>query len=252
LDFKTGWISIRSFFILLREVTKDDVAVTNQKELLLMDNMQTNTENEYLKLAIDTIRLNVINEKVSTVRRSLENKPEKAIVRSLYRTSLRVAAILLLIVGSATVYKYISTNDRSIYDKQFLSFELTNTRGAQNRESETEAYRSGNWNEAIKIYSSGNDKSNKNTFLAATSYMQLNHFQEAVTLFEELLYTKSDDHSFQEETEYYLSLAYLMNHQDLKSMQLINKIKADPNHTYYPLAVKISDIDMKIITLKNK
>jgi hypothetical protein len=217
-----------------------------------MDNMQTNIENEYQKLAIDTIRLNAINEKVSAVRRSLENKPEKAIVRSLYRTSLRVAAILLLIVGSATLYKYISVNDRSIYDKQFLSFELTNTRGAQNRESETEAYRSGNWNEVVKIYSSSNKKSNKNTFLAALSQMQLNHFQEAVTLFEELLNTKSDDHSFQEETEYYLSLAYLMNHQDLKSMQLINKIKADPNHTYYPLAVKISDIDMKIIALKNK
>ncbi|HXB30015.1 MAG TPA: hypothetical protein VNW49_09360, partial [Puia sp.] len=88
-------------------------------------------------------------------------------------------------------------------------------------------------------------------FLAAMSEMQLNHFREAVTLFEELLYTKSDDHSFQEETEYYLSLAYLMNHQDLKSMQLINRIKADPSHTYYPLAIKISVIDMKIIALKN-
>ncbi len=216
-----------------------------------MDKMPTNIENEYQKLAIDTIRLNVINEKVSTVRLSLKNKPEKAIVRSLYRTSLRVAAILLLVVGSATLYKFIATNDQSVYDRQFLSFELTNTRGAQNRESETEAYRSGNWNEVVKIYRSGNNKSNKNTFLAAMSEMQLNHFQEAVTLFEELLYTKSDDHSFQEETEYYLSLAYLMNHQDLKSIQLINKIKADPNHTYYPLAIKISDIDMKIIALKN-
>jgi hypothetical protein len=251
LDFKTGWISIRPFFILQREVTKANDAVTNQKELLLMDNMQTNTEIEYLKLAVDTIRLNVINEKVSTIRRSLENKPEKAIIRSIYRTSLRIAAILLLVVGSATVYKYISTNDQSVYDRQFLSFELTNTRGAQNRESETEAYRSGNWNEVVKIYQSGIDKSNKNTFLAAMSEMQLKNFKEAVTLFEGLLYTKSDDHSFQEETEYYLSLAYLMNHQDLKSIQLINKIKGDPNHTYYPLAVKISDIDMKIIALKN-
>ncbi len=215
-----------------------------------MDKMQNNTENEYLKLAIDTIRLNVINEKVSTVRRSLKNKPEKGIIRSLYKTSLRVAAILLLIVGSATVYKYISVNDRSVYDRQFMSYELTNTRGAQNRESETEAYRSRNWNEVVKIYQSGNNKSNKNTFLAAMSEMQLNHFQEAIALFEGLLYAKSDDHSFQEETEYYLSLAYLMNHQDLKSLQLINKMKANPNHTYYPLAVKISGIDMKIIALK--
>jgi hypothetical protein len=252
LDFKTGWISIRPFFILNRLVTTDHVAVTNQKALLLMDNMQTNTEHEYLKLAMDTIRLHVINEKVSTVRRSLENKPEKGVVRSIYRTSLRVAAMLLLIVGSASLYKYISTDNRSVYDRQFVSYELTNTRGAQNREPETEAYRGGEWNEVVKIYQSGNNQSNKNTFLAAMSEMQLNHFQQAVTLFEGLLNTKSDDHSFQEETEYYLSLAYLMNHQDLKSVQLMNKIKADPNHTYYPLAVKISDIDMKIITLKNK
>jgi hypothetical protein len=233
-------------------VTTDPVAVTNQKALLLMDNMQTNTEHEYLKLAMDTVGLHVINEKVSAVRRSLENRPEKAIVRSIYRTSLRVAAVLLVIVGSASLYKYISTDNRSVYDRQFLSYELTNTRGAQNRESETGAYRSGEWNEVIRIYQSENNQSNKNTFLAAQSEMQLNHFQQAVTLFEKLLYTRSDDPSFREETEYYLSLAYLMNHQDLKSVQLINKIKADPNHTYYPLAVKISAIDMKIITLKNK
>ena len=215
-----------------------------------MDNMQTNSENEYQRLAIDTIRLNAINERVSTVRRSLEIKPEKAIVRSIYRTSLRVAAILLLLVGSASVYKYISVNDRSVYDKHFLSYDLTNTRGAQNRESETEAYRNGDWKEVVNIYHNGNDKSNKNTFLAAMSEMQMNHFQEAVAMFEALLNTKSDDHSYQEETEYYLSLAYLMNHQELNGIRLMNKIKADPNHTYYPLVSKISAIDLKIIALK--
>jgi hypothetical protein len=217
-----------------------------------MDNMQTTNESDYEKLAIDTIRLNAINEKVSAVRRSFENKPEKAIVRSMYRTGLRVAAILLLIVGSASVYKYVATSNESIYNKQFLNYDLTNTRGAETREKEGEAYKSGNWNEVVAIYNSENNKTNKNTFLAAMSEMQLNHFPEAVRLFEEVLYTKSEDHSFQEETEYYLSLAYLMNHQDLKSIRLINKIKADPNHTYYPLAVKISSIDMKIIGLKNK
>ncbi len=71
---------------------------------------------------------------------------------------------------------------------------------------ETEAYRNGNWNEVVTIYHSGNNKSSKNTFLAAMSEMQLNHFPEAITLFEEILNSKSDDHSFQEETEYYLSL----------------------------------------------
>lgn len=217
-----------------------------------MDNNQEHIENAYEKLAIDTIRLNAINEKVSAVRRSLENKPERAIVRSMYRTGLRVAAILLVIIGSASVYKYVTTSDASIYNKQFLNYELTNTRGVETREKEAEAYKSGNWNEVVAIYKSENNRSNKNTFLAAMSEMQLNHFPEAVRLFEEVLYGNTNDHSFQEETEYYLSLAYLMNHQDLKSIRLIHKIKTDPNHTYYPLADKISAMDLKIITLKNK
>ena len=125
------------------------------------------------------------------------------------------------------------------------------TRGEQSREIETEAYRNGNWKEVVTIYNSAPGKSTKNTFLAAMSEMQLNHFPEAVHLFEEILSAKSDDHLFQEETEYYLSLAYLMNHQELKAMRLMNKIKADTNHTYYPLAAKLSGIDMKIIELKN-
>ena len=42
-------------FILKNKVTKEGVAVTKQRESLLMDNTQTDSENEYLKLAIDTI-----------------------------------------------------------------------------------------------------------------------------------------------------------------------------------------------------
>ena len=84
--------------------------------------------------------------------------------------------------------------------------------------------------------------------------MELKNFPQAVSLFENILYPKFEnaDSSFREETEYYLSLAYLMNHQENKGIALLNKIKADTNHTYYPLASKLSSIDLKIIELKNK
>ena len=217
-----------------------------------MDNRQTNNDADYEKLAIDTIRLNVINQKVAAVRSSLETKPERAVVRSMYRTALRVAAVFVLLVGSASIYKYASTSDQSVYNKLFVNYELANTRGEQSHENETEAYKNGNWNEVVHIYQSENNKSAKNTFLAAMSEMQLNHFPQAISLFEEILNTKSSDQVFQEETEYYLSLAYLMDHQELKGLRLMNKIKSDTNHTYYPMANKLSGIDMKIIELKNK
>jgi hypothetical protein len=215
-----------------------------------MDNKQINNDTDYEKLAIDTIRLNAINQKVAVVRSSFETKPEKAVVRSMYRTALRVAAVFVLLIGSASIYKHISTNDQSVYNKLFVNYELTNTRGEQSHENETEAYKNGNWNEVVHIYQSENNKSTKNTFLAAMSEMHLNHFPKAISLFEGILNAKSNDQVFQEETEYYLSLAYLMDHQELKGMRLMNKIKSDTNHTYYPMANKLSDIDMKIIELK--
>jgi hypothetical protein len=228
------------------------IAVTNQKELYQMENKQSNNDAQYEELAIDTIRLNAINQKVSKVRQSLEMKPEKAVVRSMYRTALRIAAVFVVLAGSATIYRYASTNDQSVYNKMFINYELTNTRGEQLHENESEAYKSGSWSEVVNIYHSANNKSAKNTFLAAMSEMQLNHYPQAISLFEEILNAKSTDQSFQEETEYYLSLAYLMDHQELRGMRLMNKIKSDTNHTYYPLAKKLSGIDMKIIELKNK
>jgi hypothetical protein len=81
--------------------------------------------------------------------------------------------------------------------------------------------------------------------------MQLNHFQNAISLFENILNVKTGDTTYLEESDYYLSLAYLMNHQADKAIPIINKIKANPNHTYYPLVSKFSSIDLKIIELKN-
>ena len=55
-------------------------------------------EIEYLKLAIDTVQQGSIRDKVSTIRKSFENnststaKPHVAIVHSMYKTGLRIAA----------------------------------------------------------------------------------------------------------------------------------------------------------------
>jgi tetratricopeptide (TPR) repeat protein len=231
---------------------------TDQVEIMVQNDKSLAGELQYLKLAIDTVRLDAINEKVLVIRRSLTNtsviagKPANSVVRSMYKMSLRAAAILILIAGMAVMYKYITVSNLSIYEKQFTGYELSNLRGQESRDAEAEAYQNKNWSEVVTIYKKGNNKSNKSVFLAAMAEMQLNNFPQAVTLFENILNTNSNtgDDSFREETEYYLSLAYLMNHEENKSTLLLNKIKADTSHTYYPLASKLSSIDLKIIELK--
>ncbi len=213
---------------------------------------QAITEQLYLQLAIDTIRLNAINEKVSTVRQSLEHKPEKAIIRSMYKISMRVAAILLLVIGSASLYKYMSVNSQSVYEKQFITYELSNTRGIETHSAIGESYRGKNWSEVVINYTKEKNPTNKSIFLAAMADMQLRQFANAVSLLGQILHSKSTDHSYREEAEYYLALACLMNHEEDRGIQLMDKIRADRNHTYYPLALELSAIDLKIIALKKQ
>ncbi len=233
---------------------------TEQVEKMIRDDKTVADDLQYLKLAIDTVRINSINNKVLEIRNSQSNirakadEPTNTIVRSMYKISIRVAAVFILLFGVAILFKYISVNNLSVYQKQFAGYELTNSRGLESREPEFEAYLSKNWKQVLADYQKENNKSNKATFLAAVADMELKNFPQAVSLFENILYPKFEnaDSSFREETEYYLSLAYLMNHQENKGITLLNKIKSDTNHTYYPLASKLSSIELKIIELKNK
>jgi hypothetical protein len=230
---------------------EEKTAVENQ----LKQDKSLSEQLEYLKLAVDTIHRDAINEKVSAIRGTLKTdtsseKPSGAIVRSMYKTSFRIAAILVLFMGIAMLYKYSTISNQSVYEKQFAGYDLSNTRGIETKDAETEAYQNKNWIDVIASYRALHTTSNQSTFLAAMAAMQLSRFPEAVGLFERILSDASADRSFREETEYYLALAYLMNHEENKGVQLLSKIKADPSHTYYPLASKISSIDMKIIELK--
>ena len=226
-------------------------------ESALQHDIELNREFMYLNFAIDTVRLDAISRKVASIRQ-LQGKeqivatPAPGLLRNLHKISLRAAAVIVLFLIVATIYKYASVSNQTFYRKQFSGYELSNSRGQEIHEAESDAYQNNKWSEVISIYKAGAIKSNQQSFLAGMAEMQLSHFQNAVNIFENILNSKSGDTSYMEESEYYLSLAYLMNHDGNKAIQMIRKIKANPNHTYYPIVSKFSPLDLKIIELKNK
>jgi len=243
---------------LLVDYLDEKLSPEERSEIEYMVQHDTNAANDlaYLKLAIETVRLNAIARKVITVRQSLNATtyalpPTKPVaVRHMFRTNLRIAAVFVLLFCSAVLYKYISVSNQSVYKNQFIPYELSNMRGTENRNPEAEAYRNKNWNLVIDLYGNDKVKSNKSNFLAAMSELQLSHYTEAEILFQKVLNNASENNSFQEEAEYYCALAYLMNHKEAKGIGMLNKIKSDTSHRYYPMVSKISGIDLKIIELK--
>jgi hypothetical protein len=228
----------------------------SELEFVLQEDKNTSIDLEYLKLALDTVRLNAITGKVNAVRQSIMATPANKIsvnrgtVRTMYRNVMRIAAIVVLTLGLASVYKYTSVNSQSVYKNQFIPYDLSITRGGEDRVREDEAYSDKNWNEVVAIFHDQKLKSNKSIFLAGVAEMQLQHYSQAEVLFQQILAGNSADSSFQEEAEYYCALTCLMNHEETKGINLINKIKSDTNHRYYPIASKITGIDLKIINLK--
>jgi hypothetical protein len=224
----------------------------------IKENPETKAEWICLKLAIDAVSEDSIRQQVSAVRRSFENNQTlsqsktKVVSFSFYKTGLRIAAVLVLLAGITFLYKYVTLSGQSLYEKQFAPYELSNVRGQADTSGLSEAYESGDWKEVEKIYQIQSVKTHKSAFLAGVAEMQQNQFPQAVHIFESLLtqIKNTGDDAFREETEYYLSLAYLHNHEVGKGLDLIDKIKADPSHRYYPLLSKLSPIDLKIIALK--
>jgi len=235
-----------------KQLNQDETA---RIESMLQEDTAFKREFVYLSFAVDTVRFDVLNQKVASVRQAQKKEkvaPKPAILRNMYHMGLRTAAVIVVFLSIAAVYKYASVSNQSFYDKQFSGYELRNSRGEQSHDTEKEAYQNSKWDEVISIYNAETNHSNQQSFLAAMAEMQLNHFQNAITIFENILNSKSGNTAYIEESEYYLSLAYLMNHDGKSAIQMINKIKANPNHTYYPVVSKFSSIDLKIIELKNK
>ncbi len=227
---------------------------------LIRNDKQVATEWAYLGMAVEAVELNAIREQVVNARKKFGNMTEPvtktsgALVRNMYKTALRVAAIVIVVLGGALFYKYITVNNSSLYQHNFTEYTLSTNRGEGNQDVVETAYRDKNWNAVIQNSDQAMIKTSEYYFLSGMAALELKKYPEAVSRFEHVLNVnaKSADKYFQDEAEYYLALAYLMNNQTEKGVSMLDQIRANKNQVYYPLARQISVTDLKIIKLKDQ
>jgi tetratricopeptide (TPR) repeat protein len=215
---------------------------------------------EYLKRAVEAVEYTAICDRVNAVRRSFavvsaaQIKPQGAVVRSLFRSSLRIAAAGILFLGLATIYKYSTVTGTSLYKEYYSSYTLGTLRGNAAPDVLEEAYKNRNWRAVVNGFNEASSKTSKSYFLAGMAEMELHHYRQAIIHFEFMLSLngKNKDNFFQDEAEYYLAMSYLMNNETEKGVALLRKIRGNKDHLYYPLANQISGIDLKIIDIKIK
>jgi len=165
---------------------------------------------------------------------------------------MRIAAALILVVAGYGVYQYTATTNSSLYEDNFISYQLPVTRGNVQETNIDSLYHAKRYDAVIAAVSAKQSKTQEDYFLAAQSALMLNNANAAIEDFQkiELLNNNSSDKYFAEETDYYLALAYIKANRIEEAKKQLEKITSNRQHAYYNKAKEISSMKLTILEWK--
>ena len=228
-------------------------------EELIRQDKEVAEQWECLKLAVQGIQYAGLGEQVAAISKEWEAqnlvtvKIKPAVVRTFYRNIMRVAACILLLIGSATVYKYAAVSSEGLYNKYYSSFDLNTSRSTGSVDELEQAYRNKNWQEVLRLINSSYEKNNKSYFLAGMASLELKKYDLAIANFEQVIAanTRLADNYFGDEAEYYLAMSLIANNEVSKAVVILDRIRAVKNHLYNKKANEISGMDLRILQYKS-
>jgi hypothetical protein len=241
-----------------------------EMDQLIADDREATGEWAYLRLAVTAIREAGLNEQIKSVKKEFLAQKfggtatatnGKAIVKSIsggrvvpmYRKAMRVAAMLLVLGGAATLYKYSVTSPTGLYNRYYATYDLNASRSATAPDPIEQAYNNKNWMEVVALFNRETEKNHKSYFLAGMAELEMKRYLGAIEKFKLIMAenAQSGGDYFQDEAEYYLALSWLAVDQADKAIPILDKIKADKNHLYHSTVENMSTIDLHIVRYKN-
>ena len=248
---------------LLIQYMDNELSVTEQETVrrMLANDEKLNEQYQLLLAAKDAIKSQGLKQRVQSIQNEFLTdkneivRPTKVIkANTFFKTFMRVAAIFIFIIAGFGVYEFSSTTNQSVYNQNFVSYQLPVNRGNENADNVSNLYNAGKYADVISIMRLKQQKNQQDYFLAAQSYLQLNQPAEAIINFKavEDLNNNNTSKYFAEETDYYLMMAYIKAGNIELAKEQLNKILADKNHLFYNKAKKISALQLKVLELKEK
>ena len=230
-------------------------------EELINTDLEVRKQWQYLQLAVEAVEYAALYDQVAAVKENFRTiQPVEVLqpanrknVRSMVRPFMRVAAAVVALIVGAVAYKYFTVSATHVYEKTFISYNLSTSRGQAAITDIEQAYRNKNWNGVIAAANpSSSLTDNKALFLAAMAHLQLKNFAVANQLFEQVLRNNSQtgDDYFQDEAQFYLAMSNLANNHPAQAIALLQQIRADKNHLYHQQAMQVGKMDLELLKIK--
>jgi len=190
----------------------------------------------------EAIRQYGLQQQVASLHRQMMQEFSQAPVKKMpqsrrtLRYVLSIAASILLLVVGYMGYQFINLSAEKLYSSNYAHYDLSATRGAapESVTAADKAYQEGNYREVVRLAATGTDQSSRSYFLAGASALELKDYTGAVSYFNKVLELNrtTGEKKFNDDAEYYLALTYIRTRDLDYALELLNKIKDDPEHTY--------------------
>jgi tetratricopeptide (TPR) repeat protein len=184
----------------------------------------------------------------------LTGKIVKPVFSNSLRIVVRVAAILIFVFAGYGIYEYVTTTNNSMFADNFIKYDLPTVRGEAKQDNIDSLYRQNNYSSVIKTFESKQEKTPKDYFLAALAYLETGEAKHALETFQKLqqLNNSSTEKYFNEETDYYVALAYIKDGNIQEAQKQLQLITVNKQHKYYQKVKEISHLKLQILRWKEE
>lgn len=182
----------------------------------------------------------------STVKIPSSDAMKRDNVRPLHRRvsayAGRIAAGVAILLVGLVGYQYATLSPNDLYAEKAMTYQIAASRSAEETEASPEEllerqYQTQRFDEVIDAYEQMSDPSLMAMFLAGNAYLQEGNTNQAIDAFQEIVIINGSQgiNRFEEDAQYYLALSYLKGDRLADALPLLEKINADPEHSYHAL-----------------
>jgi tetratricopeptide (TPR) repeat protein len=224
-----------------------DGEMTHEEELefenLLANDKELLEELQDLQITVEAIQLYGLKQKVAAVHHLMmeELTPVKQPVLRIthlakgVRYSLAISAAILLLFLLIQAYKFYTLSTEGLFSEKYKDFKTGAITGDSTTNLSIEkSFRNAKYQQVIYFHNKNHFSRINDLFLLGLAYLKTENLSKAIDSFNSILdknkLFKTD--TLQDETEYYLALAYLKNKDYDQAIVLMEKIHDDNAHLY--------------------
>jgi tetratricopeptide (TPR) repeat protein len=238
-----------------------DNELTHEEKLQVENELKQSAalqeELENLRVAKGAVKAYGLKQKVAVLHKEMMSEmaaiktPAKTgIVRKIVRTSMRIAASLLIVVLGLGIYQYTTVSADKVFTENYQPYTLSVARAAEQTSAMEKSYQQKDYATVINQFVTAINPVQKENFLAGQAYLATGNYTKAAACFNKILQlnTAAKANDFNDDAEYYLALSYLKDKKISLAYPLFTSIHNNTNHLYND---KVSNSVMRQLKLLN-